>query len=743
MPDPPTRPALAPVRSAWSATVLQATLVMATVLVIAIVHYHGQTLARGPDQADILLAIFHDASRVIAQEGLWAGMYTDGLRAGISNWSNPNLHLLYPLYFNWAGADASVFDTLDRLNHIIYLHLAILGGGGFVFARALGVRTLPAIAVGLVLPWFPAVRSAAAWPQIIAGMAWLPWLLACQVRLYASRGERDALPSVIGLAATATLLVYAQPAQNLVFAIVASVVAWLSVATHAVVGRDRDALRRFRRHCAWFALAAVLVLATTATYLFEVLRFHAQSIRWLGEFGGFLVGDQPVPVGALRFHSLAGDDVGLLAAFEYRKGIGNGYLGAALAVSALSLLGTAAHARQASTVRGLVICAAIATLFCFAFMAPLMVAIPVVNKVREITWWSCLAVVLVVPLAALGLQTLHERGAAVRRGVRDWRVWLFSAGFALAVLATRLSTPAHRDEAAIALVLGFAAVAWPLWSRTSAARLRDAASALVLVCAVWMPFRYNIVFARSDATLFEPDRVQAREDAAQLRELLADIGEYRISLDKSLPNPHLLTHTYAAAGFRALHGGIGPDILRKYELIAAPSPAVAALYGLKYTLWPESAQRPGDRRLRKALVLRTDPTALPRLFFIGGGLRVVDDPVATLRDAHTTTPLQALLAHGDVPADLPIAAFTPGVPTLVLPRISEDRRTRLRATFDSAGPGLLILNEDPEARWHARIDARPTQALRVNGFQTAFAIPAAGRHVVEIERPGHLFGGAP
>src|SRR5690606_18431353 len=124
---------------------------------IARVHYAGQTLARGPDQADMLLAFFHEASHAIEEEGLLTAMYTQGVRAGESNWSNPNYHMLYPLYFNWAGADASPAATLDRLNFIIMLHLALFAAGAYALARALGVRVLPALVVALAIPWFPAL----------------------------------------------------------------------------------------------------------------------------------------------------------------------------------------------------------------------------------------------------------------------------------------------------------------------------------------------------------------------------------------------------------------------------------------------------------------------------------------------------------------------------------------------------------------------------------------------------------
>jgi hypothetical protein len=716
--------------------------VIAAVLAIACLHYRGQTLARGPDQTDILLSIFYDASRAIREEGLWAAMYTPGLQAGIANWSNPHQHLLYPLYFNWLGSDMSVFDTLGRLNWIIYLHLAILGAGAFQLARSLGVRLLPAIAVGLVLPWFPAIRSAAAWPQIIAGLSWLPWLLACQVKLYTAADRRDVVVGVVGSALAATLLIYAQPAQNLVFAVLASAMIWLLIAVQ--LRRDRPMLHRFVLASSWLALAVLIVAVLAGGYLLEIMRFHEHSIRWLGEYGGRIVAGEPIPIGAFRVHALAADEAGLLAAFEYRKGIGNGYLGMAIAIAAFAAARVSSPAPAgAAATRALLACALLAVLFCFSFMAPAISMIPIANKVRELSWWSCLAVVLLVPLAPLGLQTFGDRTAKHSSHIRDPWLWVAAVGFALALAATALADTSYDTEAAVVLVIGFAALGWSLLAHGSRAMSRDVACILVLVCAAWIPFRHNIEFAREDAMLFHPDRVQARADATRLASLLPDDDSYRIALGPRVPNAHLLTHAYANLGFRSTSGGIGPFVYGKYRLLWTPTPAVSALYGVKYRLLGDAAARPGDRRLRAGLWLRTNAAALPRLFFVGGGMRVVDDPIEALRASRDTTPAHALVAPDDLPDMLDAEAYARGMPGVVLPRVSENRRTRVRATFESARAGLLILNEDPDARWQARIDGKPVAAFRINGFQTAFAVASAGHHEIEIVRPGRLFGRLP
>ncbi|MBJ6983464.1 hypothetical protein [Luteimonas sp. MC1750] len=741
----------------WAQILLPA-MVFAMVFGIACLHYQGQTLARGPDQADMLLAFFNEASHAIEEEGLLAAMYTEGVRAGESNWSNPNYHMLYPLYLNWAGADASPAATLDRLNLVIVLHLALLGAGAYALARALGVRVVPAVLVGLAIPWFPAVRSAAGWPHIIAGMAWIPWVLAAQVALYRGSGWRLQVPRAIGLVMAATLLAHAHPAQNMVFAAWASAAVWLLVCAQVLAARDRDGLRRLARSSGWLALSALLVLALCWPWLREILAFHGRSIRWLGEVGGFVVGDQPVPVHALRYHALAPADAGQLVAFRVQPGIGNAYLGAAVLVAALGVLSRGVLSRnmllrgmpspglpaapETRCARAMLACGLLAAVFCFAPLAPLLTALPLANKVRELTWWSCLAVLLLVPLVPLGLQALQRHAEA---GSTPWRSpwpWLGLAGLAFATVATVGSGVAWWPAALLALGLAFAALAWTLFARHGQRGAFAAACALLLFATVWTPFRHNIRFDYHDAVLFHPDRVQAHADAAALAARLDGLDRYRFLMADSVDNAHLLTHAWTLHGFRSIHGGIGPTEYAKYMLLSQANPMVAALYGVRWSIWPDADARAGDEALRPGLVLRTHDEALPRLFFLSGGLDVVADPVEHLRQAGDASPLRAAVRSAHLPAGVDVTALAGPGRLGGAVDLRHNGRTRLEAGIEAEGPGLLILNEDPAARWRATLDGRPAPMFRVNGYQTALFIPGAGPHEVRIERPGRLFGGS-
>jgi hypothetical protein len=192
---------------------------IATFFLASFCYRHGIAVY-GPDSENILAPLFYDISRATRHYGLLAGMYNPGQIAGLSLWDVPYFHPLYPFYFNWLGGDASVFDTLARLRLVNFLHLGIYSVGCYLLCRSIGVRQWLAVAVGLVGPWLPAVQSTLHWPQILASLAWVPWVLACQVWLYRDGGKWQHASATIGLALTFSLLVFAHPAQNMVLSVI-------------------------------------------------------------------------------------------------------------------------------------------------------------------------------------------------------------------------------------------------------------------------------------------------------------------------------------------------------------------------------------------------------------------------------------------------------------------------------------------------------------------------------------------
>jgi hypothetical protein len=138
----------------------------------------------------------------------WFRFVAEGMREGeIRQWNpyllggmpvspNGNVSPYYPP--SWLGAVLSPYDAYDLY---VLLHLVVGALGVYVLGRALGVRPLPAWIGGLL------AFTAAFWVHWsthlvhVAGMVWVPWVLAAAWWVLAapSRRRAAALAGVVGL----------------------------------------------------------------------------------------------------------------------------------------------------------------------------------------------------------------------------------------------------------------------------------------------------------------------------------------------------------------------------------------------------------------------------------------------------------------------------------------------------------------------------------------------------------------
>lgn len=695
--------------------------------------YAGYTLVREHDAEDILLPLFLTISRAIGRDGLLAGMYDPGVLGGLTYWNFPGFHPLYPFYFNWLGGDHTVFDTWVRLNLVQYLHRAIYAAGGFLLCRSLGVRPLLAFATGLAMAWLPAVDSAAGWPQVMAAFAWLPWIMACQVGICRADSNAQRACLAIALGICASLLVLAQPAQNLVLAVVGSAVFWACLGWVAMASPERrPALRQWWLDARWLLLSLALALAFTGEYLFEVLRFHRSAIRWLGEGGGHVIGDQRLPLASLKLYALPIRDVVSLAIYDraFTRIIGNLYIGGALLVCvAWAVL------RPGSTMaRALLSSALVAIVFCFGFFAPILQFLPIANKVREVNWWACYAVTVLLPLAALGLEALMASPPA------RWRpraLALPAALFAVCWLLAAMSAQPWLNRGALLLGFGLLSLL-----AVFAARVRIAplfAAALVLASVAIPATSYTRVPANR-SLIARADHVRVRADIERLAHLLPDEEDYRVSISPQVKDFKLEAHMAGAYGMRAIRGDISPMSYPKFQLLYFPTKTVAELFGIKYEVVPDERRSPGDLALGDGLSVKVDRAALPRAFLLEGGLALVDSPVNALLSAPPGQGLRFYARRKDLPDGANIAELTRGSPMIVPLHLLEDTSTRLKITGVAQPGSVLVLNEDPGARWSAELaDGREVDAFPLNGFQTGFVIGRSGPFTLEIRRPTTLF----
>jgi hypothetical protein len=710
-----------------------------TIYVVMRAYYSGSVFVYGPDSEDILAPLFFDISRSIHHYGLLAGMYNPGQVAGLSLWGTPYFHPLYPFYFNWLGSDASIFDTMDRLRIIDLLHLSIYGSGCYFLCREIGVRQWLSIVVGLCVPWLPAVHSMLYWPQILASFAWIPWVIACQLRLYKSPPFNIRILAIFGTAVTFSLLVYAQPAQNMVLAVVGAGLIWICTAVYSIRSDQPSEWQSFLQATRSLMIAGAVAALLCGAYLLNVVLYLSKAIRWLGD-RGIAIGSQRMSIAALREYALHWNDITALTNYsqDHTVIIGNLYVGVPIALCAALVC---AANRSNSKLVAPFISAAIALLFCFSIFVPVLRLIPIANKVRELNWWSCYVVTIVFPLGAYGLQWLLESqsGSTFAPASKRRPVLLCCIALGLVLLVALKSNAGKLtiEVPLLCLSMGalIACLAWPLHTR----RFHQPMAAMIIIASTLIPILSYARLSPAVSQMALEDHIQTRQEAKRIAAIITDGDKFRFAVSTKFPNFKNFTVTLSNLDLRGVRGDISPQEYDKFRLLFFPSPAIADLYGVKYQIIPSQDSQTGDIAIDKAVSVHTNEHALPRLFFVQGGIKIVESPVDALLSTRDDNLWHFYVARNDLPSRLDFSAYTVGSCAVTVPNVSVNSPVDIQASLTSGGSGLLVLNEDPSGRWKATVDGKVVTPIRVNGFQTAFPVTSAGEHEFEIKRPTHLF----
>jgi len=676
-------------------------------------------LISNPDAVNIFLPMAFDSSQAARNYGIGAMLFDPNLLAGYSHWLNANYSPLYPFFFNWMGSDETSFDTLLRLEFVVRFHMVVLALGGYWLARELGASRWASFFAAFILPWLPAVQTTFGWPHIIASLAWIPWVLAAQVRM--ARCERfSVLPTVL-LAMAAILLIYAQPAQNLVIAAFASVLLW-TVPLYRL-WRDRQDRSDVRNPVALgfgIAAAGAVVLLACGYYLARLIHFQGESIRWLGAFGQ-IVGAKRVPIEALREFAVSPRDMISALSFkaEYSGQPGNLFAGASLLVMA----GYAVVGSRNAFVRSTGIVAAAALVLCCSLIVPISYWVPLINKIRELNWWSCLWVIAVVPLAARGATMLAEAGR--ERRLHRTHAVLMAAVVASGIVVVALDHAMSRTGA----LLGFAMAATIL-ALSLTARVRNVAAACVapfLAASTFAPVAYVFPHSSvSDSYFFTAENVRMREQARALVELIpiSQQALYRAAVDPSIPSFKVLTHLLANHGLRMIRGDIHPQLFSKFQLLYFPNTRVQKLFGVRYTV------KPG---VEAGSTLRWEELdgARPRLYFRGVRPTPVKAPADAVLNDQGDDAVRDFVSE-KVGVDQRLAGLPDVASGIIAPEMIENNATHVRAVVTVESAGMLVLNEDPEGSWSAYVNHIEQRGFALNGFQTAFVIPGPGTYEVVI-----------
>ncbi|MEC3888278.1 hypothetical protein [Xanthomonas campestris] len=679
-------------------------------------------LTSNPAAVDIFLPMAFDSSRLARDYGVLAMGFNPYLLAGYSNWINANFNPFYPFFFNWLGSDASSADTLFRLEWVVRLHLLILALGSYLLARQTGARRWTAACCACMVPWLPGIQTTLGWTHIIASLAWVPWILAAQLRI--ARAPRFDILAVCILAACSSLLVYAQPAQNLVLTVVGSLSLWAGIGV-CLFRQSNDYQTATRSIVTNLLTATFIIILCCAYYLVNLWEFQKESIRWIGAFG-HVIGAERVPIEALKEFSIGPRATLSLISYkqEYSGHPGNLFVGLPL----LFLAGYAVIQVKDIAVRGLACAALVAVALTLTAVVSISYWIPLVNKIREVTWWSCLWLIAVVPLAARGLDALVERWGEPGR----WksRGPLMAAAFLAGGLIALWLIENNLARTTLVLTCLFIAALLAIGASNSFLSRRSRvllAPLLALVSILPMV----LIFPRAglaESYHFSASHIFFRQEALRLSSLIpsADRLNYRAGVDQSVDNYKLITHALANQDLRMIRGDIHPQLYSKFQLLYFPNKAVQRLYGIRYRAKTQSGTGAGP------LHWETIDDPRPRLYFRPYRPAPVASPSDTLQ-AETGEQVLRDLVGKDAPTSAALVSLPADGPIVINPTLRQNSATRVRAVLSAPSAGVLVLNEDVIGHWHARINHQPQKPFALNGFQSGFVVPAAGLYEIDIQ----------
>ena len=443
-------------------------------------------------------------------------------------------------------------------------------------------------------------------------------------------------------------------------------------------------------------------------------------------------------------------------------------------IGVLWLLAKPREALRNPIVIGLLGIAAVAACFAFGVISPsLLKTIPFLKTVHHFdNTFSCVLIVLLFPLAAIGLRRCVE----TLRTPGWWGDW----GLTLAALAGMLAmyfgflhaahrvgfTPYKPGEhlrvsglftlLAPMLVLAFAAFAPALRSIALRTRWRPVALAVFAACAGVIHFRHGQwLDTRFDRVVFNPkSRFDLRETQSStfqwLQNATAKSPARILGLDGVL-----IPGISALYGMEEISGADALDVKLNRELIAAlklpivwdwrvfmPSRMLADFrpqldfLNVGYYLAERDSNATTVRGLPDVfagdLLVHESPTAWPRAFFTDTAL-----PVESAGD------VARLIVEGD---GRPFAAMAPRTigklnlanadPTRRLVVNARDYRLTANSTqfaIEAPSAGIAILHENfSEGDMQVEVDDEPSVVLRVNHAFRAVPIAGAGHHVVRF-----------
>ncbi|MGI8809729.1 MAG: hypothetical protein ACR2KK_18195 [Acidimicrobiales bacterium] len=720
------------------------TLVPADALII-VTPYSALPTAREPNNLQLSDTTF--------QFFPWFHFLAEGMRHGeIRQWNptllggvpvspNGNVSPYYPL--TWLGGAMSPFDAYDLF---VLLHLVIGALGVYVLGRAASIHPLPAWVGGLL------AFTAGFWVNWsthlvhIAGMVWVPWVLAAAWWLLAapSRQRVAVLAAVVGV-----WLLGGSP-QYVYYGGLA-LAGWAGA---ILVGRRIRGRAPLLRPALAFTLAVVLGALVAAPVLLPTLATSGRVVRTRESEAqtGHVPADDAIRAVVPEATGNAADTVFYGSNDELR--MDSPFLG----VTGLLLVGAALGGVDSKGRRRLLLVAGTVAALLLAFSGLphrlLFEVVPGYDRFRSSPRWLFLLPAFALPLAALGLQDLlagnrRARIALVATaalagvGVAGW------FGYELAQPGAPVSYFRNRAVLAVA-VLGAVACAGLL----ARSRPRIAVVAVVLVALGEIAFHTPRWFPSVEQSTAYPDTPTSDIAAAR--------GGRFVTVGVRHPFPPFapdVSMVFGAADAHGLSVLFPRDYDRYLRLIDD-----YGLYAEEFNLAPSLAT--GDQLESPLLdVLDVRTVIAERDVPIPGRYRILVPPdtepwvyerptsggamvVAAARRATEAEMWARVAAPGWEPAStaavLGLRRDVTGEGGTATSRPAPPDRENWEV--DSPAGGFLRVGARWDPGWSATVDGEAVPVMRADGVFRGVVVPP-GRHAVRFsyrnpdERRGRLVGG--
>ncbi len=702
--------------------------------------------------------------------------------------ANPDNLVLHPLSLLFLALPFNVAFTAS-----ILLQYALMMAGGYLLARRTGATpegaTLAAMALGLSGP----AASLASMHNVLSAAAWVPlglWALLSGLE------RRDGRRLALAAACLAVVLVAAEPASLLAFALLALVLA----AVPAAGGRSVP-----------WRLAPVLGIGAllAAVQLLPARALIAVATRGAGftDAEGLKWSLRPGRLLELLVPRLFGDPTRLSPEAWWGRWAFEGgfpfllsiYLGPI--VCGCALLGAWRGRLDPRHRRGLAIVAALGLLLALGRHALidrwLFAALPAARQIRYPERFLLVAVFAIAVLAAHGLAVLADEAAPRRRAV----IVLFAcAGCLFAVAPVLAASPAAADH----LLTALGSVPSAFMASEAGSRVRGQ-----LLLAVLKAFGEASALAAGAAILWRAPSRRLRVAAgwalvavAGLSMLLAAAPALSTAAPgwMDAPSP-LRPFLESGSGAARLHHAPRPDDLRVWgttdELIwgyrfdrftyalatghadrvptvldaatdrmdlAEPSALARALpalplaarlkvlsvAGAGFLLSYEPLDHPD---LEPGPVLEAWSAPPPRLYRLRSRLPRARFVSLARTPAHPGNLAESLADPEYDPrrmvlldeAPATVGAATASAPAAAPPwdaRILEDAPERVRIAARAPVDGFVVLGDAFAPGWSAAVDGAPARLLRADGLFRAVPVTAGAHEVILRYRPPGLFASA-